>query len=873
MVSDDSPSEYEKIARLQDKDDEIRDILFFNSVVSNNNPSQFGHGRKTDAFGSKKGAESWQWGDSPVIDLDINQVATAVFDKVDVLSTALTLIGPVGTLVVKTFQNILDGRIFTITPGVGRTVELTPGGVSGVNGKPIDIPSTVTLTDKDIVMCQYSKDTDMVKIITSGSSASTIPDGTVENEHLEWDNSSGDWLAVTFFTMGATGPFADQGGLRYPNDVIWVAGRTGGDDGNIELKFTTQDELDLTNSNNSTVSFLLRSQHATEIDRLFLISQASGDSGNAGLTAHNNLFINTNLVTTNVLFSPTSALFGTDINVNTFDVIGVDRLLFADSAGNFGSNSDTGIVRTVNGLVRNVPTGDRHDWNIENVLMMDLRQLGTPLGTRFELQSDTGTVRMNWFHDHVANDNAVIHIMSWNSQNVATSTIEYARLDIENEQNDTGDEAGSVAWSVRDVSMDLYLTFNNNRDDQVRLFKNLIMDGTNDIELNGNRLFLDTSATDTFIELDDTFDRIQFFTDDSANEKVAIHSAGMQVGIAGNNMVLEVHSFVRHIPTDAVTSTNGDIYYDLSENKFKGHENGVTVDLIGGGGSGPPFDDNQVIIQDEADNTKTLTFNLSLQTTGAVNLLSWASGGSRTHTFSATTGTIAQLNLAQTWTALQTFDITSAGEGIKMADGTKLEFENDDLVGNFEMHGEINMKDPADLSVTSRDGLEIDMNTGAVPDTEVFQVGDGVDPWFLINDSNVRFNTIRTGAVAYNMILSRDIIPSGGDPVMAIFGESKISASVRHKFGFIQIDTITVSSTPATNIGRIRLGAVSNNTLNSGIVIDGVGGSSSVALNFYNTATPVVRPTITGSRAGNAALASLLTALASQGLIIDSSGA
>jgi hypothetical protein len=44
------------------------------------------------------------------------------------------------------------------------------------------------------------------------------------------------------------------------------------------------------------------------------------------------------------------------------------------------------------------------------------------------------------------------------------------------------------------------------------------------------------------------------------------------------------------------------------------------------------------------------------------------------------------------------------------------------------------------------------------------------------------------------------------------------------------------------------------------------------AVGFYGTA-PVAKPTVTGSRAGNAALASLLTALASQGLITDSSTA
>ena len=39
---------------------------------------------------------------------------------------------------------------------------------------------------------------------------------------------------------------------------------------------------------------------------------------------------------------------------------------------------------------------------------------------------------------------------------------------------------------------------------------------------------------------------------------------------------------------------------------------------------------------------------------------------------------------------------------------------------------------------------------------------------------------------------------------------------------------------------------------------------------FY-TKTPIAQPTVTGSRGGNAALASLLTALANLGLIVNSS--
>jgi hypothetical protein len=57
-----------------------------------------------------------------------------------------------------------------------------------------------------------------------------------------------------------------------------------------------------------------------------------------------------------------------------------------------------------------------------------------------------------------------------------------------------------------------------------------------------------------------------------------------------------------------------------------------------------------------------------------------------------------------------------------------------------------------------------------------------------------------------------------------------------------------------------------------------LGGTTSVievtngnALGFFNDATPATKQEVTGSRGANAALASLLTALAAYGLITDSS--
>lgn len=57
---------------------------------------------------------------------------------------------------------------------------------------------------------------------------------------------------------------------------------------------------------------------------------------------------------------------------------------------------------------------------------------------------------------------------------------------------------------------------------------------------------------------------------------------------------------------------------------------------------------------------------------------------------------------------------------------------------------------------------------------------------------------------------------------------------------------------------------------NSRVVIDsGAAGTKLGGTVGFNNATPIAKPTITGSRAGNAALASLLTQLAAYGLITD----
>ena len=81
------------------------------------------------------------------------------------------------------------------------------------------------------------------------------------------------------------------------------------------------------------------------------------------------------------------------------------------------------------------------------------------------------------------------------------------------------------------------------------------------------------------------------------------------------------------------------------------------------------------------------------------------------------------------------------------------------------------------------------------------------------------------------------------------------------------VDGVWRDAIHATQTGALELGAYYVGSLQQGLRIDA--NAAGVRLGFYNVAA-VARQTVTGSRGGNAALASLLTALANLGLIIDS---
>jgi hypothetical protein len=127
----------------------------------------------------------------------------------------------------------------------------------------------------------------------------------------------------------------------------------------------------------------------------------------------------------------------------------------------------------------------------------------------------------------------------------------------------------------------------------------------------------------------------------------------------------------------------------------------------------------------------------------------------------------------------------------------------------------------------------------------------------------------------------------GGNSARTIGLERHTTANTAGNALTINAGGATASATDKNGGQLILQGGQATGTGESGVTLQGcVAGATGTAdrsfqdmvkvlgdkLGFYNS-TPVTKPTVSGSRGGNSALASLLTALANQGLIVDSSTA
>lgn len=235
-------------------------------------------------------------------------------------------------------KNFAEKFILDITKDPANVSLPTVTFVPTVENLPAGFPDNDPRYLLEIVARETPTETRFEVVNTGAGGSGNVPAGTVENEHLEWDNVATDWVAVQASTYGATGPFAGTGFLRFANDNIMLSQRNAGDSSDLQFKVSTLDEFDFTNSlDSSVVDLVIRAQQSPQPNAKFVIRQNPDDGASGDITtftAPQSILFNVNA---SIMFTigPTEIDVQVNLDMNDGNVLNITELQGRDDATPF----------------------------------------------------------------------------------------------------------------------------------------------------------------------------------------------------------------------------------------------------------------------------------------------------------------------------------------------------------------------------------------------------------------------------------------------------------------------------------------------------------------------------------------------------------
>lgn len=109
-------------------------------------------------------------------------------------------------------------------------------------------------------------------------------------------------------------------------------------------------------------------------------------------------------------------------------------------------------------------------------------------------------------------------------------------------------------------------------------------------------------------------------------------------------------NFGAQVTPDPTGGINGDVYYNSTNNKFRGFENGAWTDLVQAVAVSPPFVDSTSIVEGSVDITKELRFEVDGNTTGVIGVFATTFTTAKVLTFPDTTDLVIARNTTDTLT-------------------------------------------------------------------------------------------------------------------------------------------------------------------------------------------------------------------------------
>ena len=421
----------------------------------------------------------------------------------------------------------------------------------------------------------------------------------------------------------------------------------------------------------------------------------------------------------------------------------------------------------------------------------------------------------------------------------------------------------------------------------------------------GSAITADRIITLPLLTGNDTFlcnDNTATVTNKSLDNTNNLAACSVSLGLSYNNGIRQTFNPNTTVPGinigsqagDPSTPINGDMWYNSTTNKFRARENGVDVDMIGGAGGGA----NQqlsnlsgtvaVNLDLDPDTTNTLdignaTFRWDEIFVQKLNLSSGANLGATSDITPDIDSTRTLGNASRLWLTVHT-------DRVRLTTSTNTIFETaGDMVidANAELQfrigavaaGRIVSTSEWDFETATLNGIgTLGFDDGhtlaSTPSNLVMNLSTGDE--FVIQDNSTTFGSfgeqigslthVDNGAVGYLLRLGLDSAsPADSDTLGVIEFYGNDSLSNLQPFADIAGGALDVTS--GTEDGFMNFNVQNNGSSARVLQVSASGGN--VNIGFFGV-TASSRPDITGSRGGNAALADLLTKLATLGLITDS---
>lgn len=264
-----------------------------------------------------------------------------------------------------------------------------------------------------------------------------------------------------------------------------------------------------------------------------------------------------------------------DIDVGTFDVINIDRLLFTPDSGGFASVNDIGLIADATGdLVYNVGSGDGHFTQIGKITQTTVTKVG--FDTLFTIQSaeNGGIPKLQMFAlDPTPTIGTSTARIAFIAENNVSSFAEYAAITTEIAGITNGSEEGTLDLiAASGGNPVVFLSLNNNADDNITAFRNIAMDIGRNILLEGNDIFFDSSQDSKFSGTGTGIIATVNGTNMAIFNETAIT---LQSGVDLSN----AHA-VSFAPTSTVFVADDQMWVDVADGLLKFRENGVTKQVI-----------------------------------------------------------------------------------------------------------------------------------------------------------------------------------------------------------------------------------------------------------------------------------------------------